>query len=81
MASKKTKKNAKRTRKAKSAVKPANSPVTGAALVKGAKFGYRLITGVTSRDVTYVNTNGCKPSDKPAVDHTVSRGEFLDLIN
>lgn len=55
--------------------------ITGADLKKGAKFGYRLIKSVDTRNVTYVNTNGCKPSNKPSVEHTVTRGEFLAMVN
>lgn len=55
--------------------------ITNNDLKPRAKFGYRLIKSVTSRDVTYVNTNGCKPSNKPAVEHTVSRADFLKLVN
>lgn len=55
--------------------------ITNNDLKKGAKFGYRLITEVSSRNVTYVNTNGCKPSNKPSVTHTVSRAEFLEMVN
>jgi len=56
--------------------------ITNSDLKVGAKFGYRLIKGVTSREITFVNTNGSKPSRNPAVGaRTVSRSEFLQMVN
>jgi len=51
----------------------------------GAQFGYRKVTEVTDRTVSYINLNGRKDANgrkvlKDLKVHTVTRGEFRKLI-